>query len=217
MQLIQGGGHGQAQVVQPLLVHPELGGDGAVIALVDHGQAVDVAIQLGDQALGARILFKDLVDEVALGLDQVVQGQEGALADAVLGDHGVVHAAHQEDVRIVAAGQDQAQLLSAALVGDQLELEVHVGDFLDPLHKGIVLPGRDGRMVSDGHGQLDVAEVIAQLVRGQVLVQLGFRLPGKRRGRAAQQHGDRQQQNQQFLHSVLPPFILHRLPPITIV
>ena len=89
-------------------------------------------------------------------------------------------------------------IASALLLDDTL---------LDPLGPGVVLPGRDRGVIGDRDGQLDVAEVVAQLVSGQILVQLGLGLPVGQRRDAARQHGDCQQQNPQFLHSVFLPLI----------
>ena len=155
-------------------------------ALVDHGQGVDVAVQLGDQPLGAGELGEHLLGEGAVLLNQVVQREEHLLVHAEAADHGRGHAAAQEHVRIVAGVQDQTELFGAALIGNQLEGQIHVGNFLQPLHKRVFFPRGNGRVIGDGDLQRDVAEVLAEPVVREILVVRPLRLPRQRQGKAQQ-------------------------------
>ena len=151
----------------------------------------------------AGIRFEDAVDEVAVLFDQVVEREEEAFVHAEPADHGARHAAGEEDVRIIAAVEEQAELFGAALIRKQLKFELDVRHILEPVDEGVVFPAGDRGMVGDCDAQGDIARVLAELVGGQVFVVFPLGFPGEGGAGAAEQQRDGQRQTEQLSPEVL--------------
>ena len=88
--------HSQAQFVEPRLVDPHLLRHAAMVAVVDMGQAIDLAVEHGDQIFDLRVGFVDLFEFDAILFDVVIERQQQPLvrqnlhliqADAAADDH----------------------------------------------------------------------------------------------------------------------------------
>ena len=206
VQLVQRGGLLKAQVVQPGLVHPELGRYGGVIALVHDGERIDFSVQLGNCVFGTRILLKDLFGERAILINQVVQRQEHLLVNAITADHLVGHADGEEHVRVVAGSQQKAQFFRAAIVGDKLKGKVDVGHVFNPLDILIGFPVDNRGYAGDGKTKFNVAKVVAQFVAGKILVVFPLRCPGGCAADAAHGQSDGQNHCNQSPHHLFAHF-----------
>ena len=138
MQLVQGGGDAQAQVVQPCLVdHGELGDgeDGVVLGgadaggahLLGGGQAVDAAVGHGDGGADVRVFIQDL-RQVGHGLLVDVLGQVDEGAILAIGGQVIVGEAHaHEGVRQLAGVQLDVDLLGQGVAhGVPMDGDAHV-------------------------------------------------------------------------------------------
>ena len=143
IELVGGRGHGQVKLIQPIHVDIDLGGSAAVAALGEAAYRVDVAVRSHMQV-------------VVLGAQRVQLGQAGRIGDEVAQryQHAFLHAVGhylaegegsafsvgQEDIRIVAAGQQQLLLGGSFLRGEYVAggVQAHAGLFLQVL-QGVVL------------------------------------------------------------------------------
>ena len=160
-------------------------GDLAAVG-VHIGHAVNDALAVGQGGPGLGVVA--LQDVLAVGLQQVVQGQQGAGAHqgAPL-VHGAVH-----HVVVRAGGHFHDQLLVGVLRG-----------------QGEVFHLVAGGLLHDGHHVVGVhvkAHVVAQALQGHVAgaQQLGFCAGEQGNGAEGQQQG--KYDGKDLLHRVLPPF-----------
>ena len=154
-ELIDGGGDFQTQILQPGHVHAQHAGDLRGQALVDGGDAVDVAVGRGDQLLDVRALLQPMLQVDGVLLDQIVQRDQHAFL-AVAGSvaHGQVAAVHH--VRQVEGVQHQLNLLSPAGFRHFFPLDVDAGlflVFLEQLHVGIAVGEVGGTRSHELQGQ----------------------------------------------------------------
>ena len=181
MQLGQGGGNLQVQLVQPNLVDEHHAVAVRPLAL-ELGQAVDFALQGLGQGQGVGLFFKHGLHIGRAAIDQIGQLQEQAGIGGVVRIAGGV----DQDVRDVASGEAGGlQLIPVGI--DDLPGDIDAGHLLDlvnPLHFVHVL----GQRVGDEHGR-----------------QLHGLLVGHGEAHAGQQHDAGQNQRNEFLHSWFPP------------
>ena len=194
-QLVDGGGHFQTQIFQPLHVDDRhVAGHGAL----GHpgGQGVDVAVCGGGDGLQRGHFFEGLGQVGHILLNQVFQRQE---VFHVVDDVGLaegLEAQHHLGQRAFAAGQHHGLLVVSPVVGgNDLPVDLHIG-FLFQIHQeGVGLEGI-------AHG----TPAHRQHVNGDGFIHdghsLGMEAFGNLRqsGGAGQKHRDGQKQRHQFLH-----------------
>ena len=160
VQFVQGGGYGQAQIVQPCLVdHRELGDgvDGVVLLLADAGgahllgggQAVDAAVAHGDGGLDVGVGLQD-GGQVGhdVGGDVGLEVDEGAVR-AVVGQVVVGEAHAHEGVGQVAARDADVHLLGQG-VAHGVPLDVDAGGLLHLVqHLVVGVAGGQGPLAAD--------------------------------------------------------------------
>ena len=186
-----GGGHGQAELLQPGLVDVHfVGGDGAHRELL--GQAPDFAVGIHAQGLQVRILFKDrgqvghvLGDQVGQFHKEVGVGDDVGIRQGDGAEECIRHGAQ-------AGGQHQGLLVAPVAVPVGLPFDGHAGLLTDLLQESGL--GKVGaphfRPADAGHGE-------------------GVFVLGK--GRAyREQHAQDKQERQQFLHGFFLHFFMFR-------
>ena len=189
-ELIGGGGHLQAQGVQPGGVHVELAALlHAVEGALHTGHAVDVAIRHGQPGEYRRVALSNHRVVVAVAVDEVGYGAQYAFLNAIALDVGILHAGEQH-LRVGAGVEHEHQLFGDHVAGQRGDVQGDAGLLLHPLCELVVHQVGDARGVlhyggGEGHA-------------------LGQRQGGRRFGRgergAGQQHAERQQQRCQFPH-----------------
>ena len=124
IEFIQGGGHFQAQLIQPRLV--DEGIDPAVAGTAEEGQRVDVAVGCGNPLQGAGALFQLSLQIGAIGLNQIVEGDEGAFRAIFVHLIGR-QVGFVEHIRIVSAVEHQAFLFFNFHRQGRLDIPADIG------------------------------------------------------------------------------------------
>lgn len=207
VELIDGGRGLQAQLVEEGLVDKELCLVRAVVAALEAGQRVDVAVDVGHVADAAGELLECL-HQVGHPLLRVVlvQRKEEPFLGAVVGLLVKADAKAKEGVGVVAAGEYQCELLSGRLLGDHDEVHLHTGHLLHVLGEAVGVVVFDARGLGhhdvDGDGALydriGPEWGILDLRRGRG----GLRPLGQESGR--HQEGDDQYDQCCLSHSIPP-------------
>ena len=207
VELIDGGRGLQAQLVEEGLVDKELCLVRAVVAALEAGQRVDVAVDVGHVPDAAGELLECL-HQVGhpLGGVVLVQRKEEPFLGAVVGLLVKADAKAKEGVGVVAAGEYQCELLSGRLLGDHDEVHLHTGHLLHVLGEAVGVVVFDawglGHHDVDGDGALydriGPERGILDLRRGRG----GLRPLGQESGR--HQEGDDQYDQCCLSHSIPP-------------
>ena len=202
-QLVHGGGHFQAQVLQPLHVDDRhVAGHGAL----GHagGQGVDMPVGGGGDGLERRHFLKGLRQVGHVLRNQVLQGEEIL---HVVDDVGLVEGLetqHHVGQHTLAASQQNGLLVAPVVGGHNLPFNLHVGFLLQVHQEGI-----------GGEGIAHVAPAHGQHAEGDGLVHNGHALGVEARGdlrhsrRAGEQHGQRKHQGQQLFHGSTSFYLLN--------
>ena len=214
-ELVGGGGHIQAQLIQPGFVDPGNAADGldgflAAAQLLDPGEGVDVAVGGGDEGAVLGIFVQHLLQVGHVLVDEVIHRDDGA----VLGVAQQVVLAHlgvKDHVGQFLLGQGQLLFLAELVVHVDRPVDVDVGGFLQPLGDQTVvdlLPGEGGLM-----GQRREGDGLAQGEggRGRIHRRGGAVLARTAAGQGAQRQGGGAGQGQRpfgnGFHTV-SPFLL---------
>ena len=159
VELLGGGGHLKAQLVQPRLVD-ELDALGLVVRVgeVADGQGVDVAVHLRDHVQQLRIRREHLreVGSVLLGQVLVQRHEQGRVVDDLILVQG-----GEERVGQIAGGQHDVHLVDNRGVIHGIPVDLHAGGLLSVHGTGLrgnsvalvqrMLTGDDGDLVAGSH------------------------------------------------------------------
>ena len=159
-QLVGSGGHLHVNLIQPILVDQQgTGGQNQALHLLDVGEAVHVAIGIGDFQLVLSVLVQNLLNGGAILSNQVLGGQEHILVGIA---HDEVRGLAADEVpehvgQVVAGSQHQGDLLGGggSVRVEHSPLELHAGILIPALHHGhLVDVHSTGSVAHDGGGQL---------------------------------------------------------------
>ena len=229
MPLVEGLGHFQAQIIQPVLTHPQAQ-PGTLLGLTQLVHSAHTAGVGGGQQL---ILHVGGADGVVVGHilgNQIGQIQEVAVVDSGVHTIGVVGSANIDQVGQVAGSDHQVEVGLIVSVGNGLEFQMHAGALFHLLIELVVVPvigddgsvgvvsievGQSDRLVHDGQLELAGFGGFAFLGAafgggGAGLVGGGAGVSSVAAGSQRQDHGQNQQHSHQFFGVFHFGFLLYR-------